>query len=91
MTAEALAAVPETESRVIIATGSYIDEGFDDPRLHTLFLAMPIPGRVRFSSTWGNCIGFIIVSVSCRFTTEAKAFHNYFFLLCTCVRNYDAT
>jgi hypothetical protein len=32
-TAEALAAVPETESRVIIATGSYIGEGFDDARL----------------------------------------------------------
>ena len=42
MTAEALAAVPETESRVIIATGSYIGEGFDDARLDTLFLAMPI-------------------------------------------------
>jgi superfamily II DNA or RNA helicase len=42
MIAEALAAVPETESRVIIATGSYIGEGFDDARLDTLFLAMPI-------------------------------------------------
>ena len=41
-TAEALAAVTETESRVIIATGSYIGEGFDDARLDTLFLAMPI-------------------------------------------------
>ncbi|MBV9268090.1 MAG: DEAD/DEAH box helicase, partial [Acidobacteriaceae bacterium] len=41
-TAEALAAVPETERRVIIATGSYIGEGFDDARLDTLFLAMPI-------------------------------------------------
>jgi superfamily II DNA or RNA helicase len=41
-TAEALAAVPETEGRVIIATGSYIGEGFDDARLDTLFLAMPI-------------------------------------------------
>lgn len=40
--AEALAAIPETESRVIIATGSYIGEGFDDARLDTLFLAMPI-------------------------------------------------
>lgn len=30
------------EERVIIATGSYIGEGFDDKRLDTLFLTMPI-------------------------------------------------
>jgi superfamily II DNA or RNA helicase len=41
-TAEAIAAVPEDETRVILATGSYIGEGFDDARLDTLFLAMPI-------------------------------------------------
>ena len=40
--AEALAAVPEGEPRVILATGSYIGEGFDDARLDSLFLAMPI-------------------------------------------------
>jgi hypothetical protein len=40
--AEAIAAVPECEPRVILATGSYIGEGFDDARLDALFLAMPI-------------------------------------------------
>jgi superfamily II DNA or RNA helicase len=40
--AAALASVPENEPRVILATGSYIGEGFDDARLDTLFLAMPI-------------------------------------------------
>ncbi len=34
--------IPDTESFVLIATGSYIGEGFDEARLDTLFLAMPI-------------------------------------------------
>lgn len=43
--AGALADAPESESRVILATGSYIGEGFDDARLDTLFLAMPVSWR----------------------------------------------
>lgn len=34
--------IPDTDNRIIIATGSYIGEGFDDNRLDTLFLTMPI-------------------------------------------------
>jgi superfamily II DNA or RNA helicase len=40
--ASQLAAIPEAEERVIVATGRYLGEGFDDPRLDTLFLTMPI-------------------------------------------------
>ncbi len=34
--------IPEADERVLIATGSYVGEGFDDARLDTLFLTMPI-------------------------------------------------
>ena len=34
--------IPDAEKRVIIATGRYLGEGFDDARLDTLFLVMPI-------------------------------------------------
>ena len=38
-TMEKLQAIPADESLVIIATGKYVGEGFDYPRLDTLFLA----------------------------------------------------
>lgn len=40
-----LADIPDDEERVLVATGRYIGEGFDDARLDTLFLAMPVAWR----------------------------------------------
>jgi superfamily II DNA or RNA helicase len=37
-----LANAPLDSKKAILATGSYIGEGFDDPRLDTLFITMPI-------------------------------------------------
>ena len=46
-----LAAIPDDTPRIILATGSYIGEGFDDSRLDALFLTMPISWRVHCNST----------------------------------------
>ena len=37
--------IPDAEERVLVATGRYIGEGFDDARLDTLFLTMPFSWR----------------------------------------------
>ncbi len=44
-TLAALDAIGEDEERIILATGRYIGEGFDDARLDTLFLTMPVSWR----------------------------------------------
>lgn len=41
----ALQEIPASEDVVVVATGKYIGEGFDAPRLDTLLLAMPISWR----------------------------------------------
>ncbi len=43
--AEAMATTAADEPRVIVATGRCVGEGFDDARLDTLFLAMPVAWR----------------------------------------------
>lgn len=37
-----LARIPDTDPRLVLATGRYIGEGLDDARLDTLFLTMPV-------------------------------------------------
>jgi superfamily II DNA or RNA helicase len=42
---EQLTDLPDDEERLILATGRYLGEGFDDARLDTLFLTLPISWR----------------------------------------------
>ncbi len=42
---ERLSAFPKAEPRLVLATGRFVGEGFDDARLDTLFLALPVSWR----------------------------------------------
>lgn len=51
---EKLSSIPESDERLILATGRYLGEGFDDPRLDTLFLTMPVAWKGTLSQYAGR-------------------------------------
>lgn len=53
-TLEKLHSIPGDESLIIIATGRYVGEGFDYPRLDTLFLALPIAWKGKVAQYAGR-------------------------------------
>ena len=52
--ADAALHVPDSEERPIFSTGRYVGEGFDDARLDTLFLTMPIAWKGTLSQYVGR-------------------------------------
>jgi len=53
-TLERLENIPEEESLVVVATGKYVGEGFDYPRLDTLFLALSIAWKGKVAQYAGR-------------------------------------
>lgn len=53
-TMQQLLSIPAGEELLIIATGKYVGEGFDYPRLDTLFLALPISWKGKVAQYAGR-------------------------------------
>jgi hypothetical protein len=63
-----LAAIPTNEERLLLATGRYIGEGFDDARLDTLFLALPVSWNRGADARWSllRVVFFVVDEVTLR-------------------------
>ena len=61
-------ALPDDAQAVLLATGRFIGEGFDDPRLDTLFIALPVSWRGTVAQYVAACTGCTWASVRCEFT-----------------------
>ena len=68
---EKMKAIPDSEERLIIATGRYVGEGFDDARLDTLFLTLPISWRGTLSNMSAVFTGPTTTNGSLRCTTTS--------------------
>ena len=67
-----LQAIPDDEERLVLATGRYIGEGFDDRRLDTLFLTMPVAWKWTVTQYAGR-LHRLGASVMCGYMTTWTA------------------
>ena len=62
---ERLESIHPDEPMVIVATGKFVGEGFNCPRLDTLFIALPVSYQILFSNIPVDCIVIIRAKRKC--------------------------